>query len=139
MKSRLAVIALVLMVAVCTEAKPGKQTAANPGAVPPDTTRGSEKPGASPRKPGTPVGGRVAAKEQHIEVSNSMNMPMMVTAVVGDQTQALGTVEPKQQASFTVQVPTGVAMRILGSDSSKKHQVQATLIGVGPVLNFVIR
>ncbi len=65
---------------------------------------------------------------------------MKVVAEVGGQTQALGTVEPKQQASFMVQAPPGAQFKITASDSTNQHRVQATLMGMtGTALHFVIR
>ncbi len=126
------VLAAVALLGAC-KAEPGKQTASNPGAVPPDTAQ-------VPKMPPAPAGGAVAAKEQHIQVSNTMNMRMAVVAEVGGQTQPLGTVEPKQEASFMVQAPPGADFKIMASDSTNQHRVQANLMGsTGAVMRFVIR
>ncbi len=126
-------IAVMLMLAACTEARPGKQTASNPGAVPPDTSQ-------VPKTPPPPAGGSVATKDNHIQVSNTMNVPMKVSAIVGGQTQALGTVEAKQQASFMLQAPENANIQIFATDSTNQHRVQATLMAFnGQVLHFVIR
>ncbi len=127
-----AVVAAVLLLGAC-RAEPGKQTASNPGAVPPDTSQ-------VPKTPPTPAGGAVAAKEQHIQVANTLTMPMTVVAEVGGQTLALGIVEPKQEGSFMVQAPPGASFRIMANDSTNQHRVQAALMGGnGTVLHFVIR
>ncbi len=126
-------VAVALLLGACKGAEPGKDTASNPGAVPPDTSQ-------VPKTPPGPAGGVVAAKEQHIQVANTLTMPMTVVAEVGGQTLALGIVEPKQEGSFMVQAPPGASFRIMANDSTNQHRVEAALMGGnGTVLHFVIR
>ncbi len=136
-------VALVLALAACTEAKPGKQTARNAGAAPPDTSQAPKSPppagGTIAGTPGAQASGPVATEEQPIQVSNTLKRPMKVTAVVGNQRQPLGTVKPKQEASFTVRRPVGTTIVIMASDSTNQHEVQAALMAIGTVWHFVIR
>ncbi len=91
-------------------------------------------------KPATAPAGAGVAQKQAIQVSNTMAMPMSVVAVVGGQTQALGTVPPKGEGSFSVRAAPGTDYQIIGSDSTDQHKVQAVLMGASRgVLHFVIR
>ncbi len=132
MRGRVVVLMAGLLLGACKGAVPGKDTASNPGAVPPDTSQ-------VPKTPPAPADGGVAAKEQHIQISNATTLPMSVTAVVAGQTQVLGTVEAKQQGSFMVQAPANARIQITASDRANTHRVQATLTGADSVLHYVIR
>ncbi len=142
-----AAVALAVAIAACTEAKSGKQAAGNPGAA----AATSHTPQASGSRPGTQpsdtthawkVAAALAclpARDQPAEVVSDMELPMVVTAVMGSQTQPLGTLEPKQEKKYDLHVPAGAYVLIRASDSTRKHDVQAAMTGVGPVLHFVIR
>ncbi len=142
-----AAVALAVVIAACTEAKPGQQPAGAPGGAA-ATSHAPEasgsRPGAQPsdtthaRKVAAALA-RLPARDQPVEVVNNMELPMVVTAVMGTQTQPLGTLEPKQEKKYDLHVPAGAYVLIRASDSTRKHEVQAVMTGVGPVLHFVIR
>ena len=134
MRRRAAVVVLGLgwALGACTEAKPGKQSAANPGAVPPDTSQ-------IPKHPRNPAGGTVVSKEQHIQVTNTTGTTMNVVALVGTQTLALGAVEPKQQGSFLLQAEPGMTIHLAASDKTKARQIAGTVVAADTVLHWVIR
>lgn len=113
------------------EAVPDADTAANAGAVPPDTA-------SVPTNPPAPAGGE-AASPQHVTINNTMSHGMVVVAQVDGQTQQLGSVKPKSKGDFLFQAPSGATVQLMAHDSANTHQVTGTVVAADTVMEWTIK